>query len=179
MDHPLTLFAEPEKDTSFPAKFKSPKAVPPLEMSSQLQHNQSIKLAQLCSPAKPMAPCILAILIAPDTCILTSAGIMPDSETLLCKSNIPEDDSNRGDHNEVAEAIVGTSSVDMNPSPFWNIPTLGVTAMMDDTRSYNRSETPGHQPEAPTRSLFPRNLTCPKRDSLIEHYSMVQASYLY
>ena len=34
------------------------------------------------------------------------------------------------EHNEVGEAIVGPSSMDMNPSPSQHIPTTSVTAMM-------------------------------------------------
>ena len=65
-----------------------------------------------------------------DTLILTSAGLRPESETLLRKSNVPEDDGYRGEHNEVGEAIVGPSSVDMNPTPCRHISTTSVTAMM-------------------------------------------------
>ena len=55
---------------------------------------------------------------------------MPESETLLRKSNVPEDDGYRGEHNEVGEAIVAPSSVDMNPTTCRHIPTTSVTAMM-------------------------------------------------
>ena len=55
---------------------------------------------------------------------------MPESETLLRKSNVPENDAYKGEHNEVGEAIVGPSSVDMNPTPCKHIPTTSVTAMM-------------------------------------------------
>ena len=109
---------------------KSPKAMPSLEMSSQLQHNQSIKLTQASSPARPMAPCTLADLIAPSTYILTSADIMPESKTLLRKCNVPEDDGNRGKCNKVGEAIVGLSSMYMNLSPSRHIPATGVTDIM-------------------------------------------------
>ena len=102
----------------------------PLEMSSQLQCNQSIKLTQPNSPARHMTPCTLTSLTAPGTCIPVSTGIMPDSENLLRKGSAPDDDCNRGECNEVGEAIMGPSTMDMNPYPSRHIPTTGVTATM-------------------------------------------------
>ena len=55
---------------------------------------------------------------------------MPESETLLRKSNVPEDDGYRGESNEVGEAIMGPSSVDMNPTPCRPILTTSLIAMM-------------------------------------------------
>ena len=77
-----------------------------------------------------MAPCTLTDCIVPGTHILASAGIMLESETLLRKGSVPEDDGNRGECNEVGEATMGPSSTDMNPFPSRHIPTTGVTAMM-------------------------------------------------
>ena len=76
-----------------------------------------------------MAPCTLTDLIAPGTCILASVGITSESENVLRKGHVP-DDGNRGECNEVGEAIVGPSSMDMNASPSRHIPTTGVAAMI-------------------------------------------------
>ena len=110
------------KDTSFPAQFRCPKAMPFLEMFSQLKHNWSIKLTQPSIPARPMSPYTLSDLTEPGTCIIANAGITPESEALLRNSNVPEDDGNRKMHNKVGEAIMGPSSVNMNPSPSQQIP---------------------------------------------------------
>ena len=77
-----------------------------------------------------MTPCNLTIPIGPGSHILASVGIMPESESLLWKGGVPEDDGNRGEHNEVGEAMVGSSSMDMDPSPSRYIPTTSVAAMM-------------------------------------------------
>ena len=77
-----------------------------------------------------MAPCTLTDLIGPRTCILASIGIAQESETLLREGSVPEDDGHRGEHDKIGEAIVGPSSMDMNPSPSWHIPTTSATAMM-------------------------------------------------
>ena len=55
---------------------------------------------------------------------------MLESETLLRKSNVLEDDGNRGEHNEVGEAIAGSFSMYINPLPSRHIPTISVTAMI-------------------------------------------------
>ena len=39
---------------------------------------------------------------------------MPKSENLLRKGSVQEDDGNRGECNEVGEAIAGPSSMDMD-----------------------------------------------------------------
>ena len=102
----------------------------PIEMSSCLQHNWSINLTQLGSPARQPTPYTPTDLIAPGTQILSSTDIMPESETILRKGNIPEEGGNRGDHNKVGESIAGPSFMDMNPSQSRHIPTTDVTAMM-------------------------------------------------
>ena len=77
-----------------------------------------------------MAPCILTDLIVPGTHILTSANISPESDNLIRKGGITEEDGNRRKCNEVGEAIVGPSSMDMDQSASRYIPTTSVTAMM-------------------------------------------------
>ena len=77
-----------------------------------------------------MIPRTLTHLIAPGTHILTSAGIMPESENLLRKGGVQEDNANRGECNEVREAMAGPSSMDMDQSSSRHMPTTGVTAMM-------------------------------------------------
>ena len=77
-----------------------------------------------------MAPSTLTDLVEPGTCILTRAGITLESEPLLRKSNVPDNDGNGKECDEVGEAIVGPSSMDMNPYPARHVPTTSVTAMM-------------------------------------------------
>ena len=85
---------------------------------------------QPSSSARTTAPCTLTDLIAPDTHIPASASIWPESENLLRKGGVPGEDGNRGECNEVGEAKVGPSSLNMDPSPSRHIQTTGVTAMM-------------------------------------------------
>ena len=99
-------------------------------MSSQLHCNQSVKLTQPSSPVSPTVPCTLTDLITPRTHILANVGITPENETILRKSNVPENDGSRREHDEVGEEMVSPSSMNMNPSPSRHIPTTGVTAMM-------------------------------------------------
>ena len=68
--------------------------------------------------------------IASGKCILTNVGITLENKTLLRKSNVPEDDGNREECNEIEEAIMDPSSMDMNSSPWRHVSTNGVTAMM-------------------------------------------------
>ena len=93
--------------------------------------------------------------IASGKCILTNVGITLENKTLLRKSNVPEDDGNREECNEIEEAIMDPSSMDMNSSPWRHVSTNGVTAY-DDTTGYNGSETPGHQPETLQGPYFPK-----------------------
>ena len=76
-------------------------------MFSLLQHNQSIKLTQPGNTARPMAPGTLTDLIAPGTCMRTNVAIMPESENVLWKGGIPEDDVNRRECNDMGEPKAG------------------------------------------------------------------------
>ena len=69
-----------------------------------------------------MASCTLTDPIAPGAHILASVGILLESENLLRRGGVPEDDGNRGEHNEAGEAMGGPSLMDMNPSPSRHIP---------------------------------------------------------
>ena len=69
-------------------------------------------------------------LITPRTHILANVGITPENETILWKSNVPENDGSRREYDEVGEDMVNPSPMDMNPSPSRHIPTTSVTAMM-------------------------------------------------
>ena len=77
-----------------------------------------------------MAPYTLTNLIAPGTHILTNVEITPESENLLKKGGIPEEDGNRREYNKEGEVIAGPSSIDMDQAPSRHIPTTSVTAMM-------------------------------------------------
>ena len=77
-----------------------------------------------------MELCTLINLIQPGTCILVSPVITLESETLLRNGSVPENDGNRGECNEVGEAISGLSPMDMNPSPSRHFPITGVTGMI-------------------------------------------------
>ena len=57
-------------------------------------------------------------------------GIMQQNDSFLRKGGIPEEDGNRRECNEVEEAIVGPSSMDMYQSPSRHLPTISVAAMM-------------------------------------------------
>ena len=52
-----------------------------------------------------MTSCTLTDLIVPGTCILTSVDIVPERESFLRKSDVPEDDDSRRECNNVGEAI--------------------------------------------------------------------------
>ena len=118
------------KNTSFPTQFKPPEAIPLLEMSSQLQHNQPAKQAQPSCPTMPMAPCTLTDLIAPRTHILAGTSITPEKESLLNRGGVPENDDNRRKCGMVEEPLISSSSLDMDPSLSRCISTTNVTAMM-------------------------------------------------
>ena len=84
----------------------------------------------MASPARHMAPCTLADLIVSETYILTSADIAPEKENILRKGVVPKEDGNRREHNDVKEAIAGSSTMNTDKYPPRHIPTTGVTAMM-------------------------------------------------
>ena len=54
-----------------------------------------------------MAPGTLTDLIAPGTCMRTNVAIMPESENVLWKGGIPEDDVNRRECNDMGEPKAG------------------------------------------------------------------------
>ena len=55
---------------------------------------------------------------------------MPESENLLKKGGILEEDGKWKEQNKDGEAIAGPSSMDMDQSPSRHIPTTSVTAVM-------------------------------------------------
>ena len=56
--------------------------------------------------------------------------VMPERENLLRKGSVPEEDGNRRECNEVAEAIAHPSPMDADQSPSRHICTTSITVMM-------------------------------------------------
>ena len=77
-----------------------------------------------------MALCTLTDLIVSAACLITSADIVLERENLPRKGEVPEDNGYRKECNDVGEAIVGPSTMNLDQSPPRHIPTTGVTAMM-------------------------------------------------
>ena len=118
------------------------KAMPPLGMSSRLQHIRHAKFTQPDYPIMPMAPFTLTYLIAPRMHILAStrcSSITPEREWLLNRSGVPENEDNRRKCDEV-EPLASSSSMDMDPSPSRRVPTTTTMMIQQATRNLEQQE---------------------------------------
>ena len=89
-----------------------------------------------------MAPCTLTNITVPETCIITSADVVPEGKNVLRRGGVPDGNGNRRTCNNVGDTIGGPSTMNTDQYPSRHTPSSGVT---DDMMSYNGIS--GYQPE--------------------------------
>ena len=113
---------------AIPSRHSEP--ISSLEMSSQLQHDQSVKMTQTDSPVKPILPCTLIDIMVLQSYIMSSADITPERENVLTAGGVPEEDGNGRNFYDVDDAVTGPSTMNMDLHPLKHSQSTSVTAMM-------------------------------------------------